>query len=97
MNTRAARADAPELCFVCGLDLRSIGFDYPWEITGNDPTFTFCPRFGAEFGYQDCTLEAARKARAEWAARGYAWDEGDRMPPDWNHEKQLADLPERVR
>lgn len=97
MTTRAIRSDAPNLCFVCGLDLPGAGENAPWGDSGTDPTFELCPCCGTEFGYQDATLEAAQARRRQWGDDGYPWRDHSRLPVDWDSARQLLGLPQRAR
>lgn len=88
------RPDAVWLCLVCGLDLRGID-DPPWGAGGTDPTYSFCPCCGVEFGYQDSSLKGIRRWRERWL-QANEWDQPHMRPVDWSLDRQLAQLPERV-
>lgn len=50
------------VCRVCG----KIQSDPPWGLDGQCPTYEICDCCGVEFGYGDCTPEAARAWRKHW-------------------------------
>lgn len=89
------RSDAVWICLVCGLDLRDVNDDPPWGLSGTDPSFTYCPCCGVEFGYQDSSLAGVRRQRDRWLLAP-EWDKPNERPSDWSLEDQLAQLPERV-
>lgn len=77
-------------CRVCGFELP----EPPWGEDGETPTWEICPCCGTEFGYEDCTVQAAKKRRAQWLASGANWFNEALKPSDWLLERQLADVPD---
>lgn len=88
------RPDAVWLCLVCGLDLRGVD-DPPWGADGMNPTFTYCPCCGVEFGYQDSSLNGIRRARERWLLAP-EWAQPKLRPAGWSLDHQLKQLPGRV-
>lgn len=80
-------------CRVCGL----IQDETPWGEDGNSPSFEFCSCCGVEFGYQDCTLDAAKHFRYFWIKEGARWIEVDAKPSNWSLEEQLKNIPEEFK
>ncbi len=81
----------PELhCRVCGYQFSKP----PWGMDGKSPEYWFCPCCGVESGYGDFTYVAAVRWREKWIANGAKWDEPNLRPPDWDLERQLADVPD---
>ncbi|CCB91991.1 putative uncharacterized protein [Waddlia chondrophila 2032/99] len=76
-------------CRVCGLVLD----DPPWGEDGATPSFDYCPCCGVEFGYQDCSTEAAKHYRKCWISEGANWAEKNEMPFNWSLEEQLKNIP----
>ena len=76
-------------CRVCGYLLDSP----PWGDDGSSPTFEICPCCGVEFGYEDCTAQAAKNYRQGWIEEGAEWFEAKLKPDDWNLHRQLAAIP----
>ena len=80
-------------CRVCGL----LNDEPPWGADGKTPSFEICVCCGAEYGYEDCTLEGARKYRQSWLASGAMWDTPRFKPDGWNSDEQLANIPQQFR
>lgn len=80
-------------CRVCGYLLDSP----PWGDDGRTPNFEICPCCGVEFGYEDGTVDSARKYRDTWIANGATWFEQKLMPNEWNLLLQLDALPKEFR
>ena len=76
-------------CRVCGL----AQLEPPWGDDGRSPSFEYCDCCGAEFGYQDGNVTAARRHRAWWLERGAVWFTPSERPPRWDLEAQLAQIP----
>lgn len=75
---------------------RACGFDHggpTWEDAGHTPTFEICSCCGAEFGYEDCTREAAMAYRVNWLARGAPWFNERKKPSGWSLTEQLRQVP----
>jgi hypothetical protein len=80
-------------CRVCGFRE-----DFaPWGDDGLSPDFSFCPCCGAEHGYQDATLTAARANRRRWIDGGAKWFKDKYRPADWSLALQLEGIPEEYR
>ena len=88
------RPDAIWLCLVCGLDLCGLD-DPPWGPGGTDPSYSFCPCCGVEFGYGDSSLKGIRMCRRRWLQNG-EWYEPLARPSMWSLQNQLSQLPDRV-
>ena len=56
-----------------------------------------CDCCGTEFGYEDCTVEAAKAQRKRWLENGAKWFEAKYQPKDWKVEDQLANVPLRFK
>lgn len=80
-------------CRVCGCLLD----EPPWGDDGATPSFEICPCCGVEFGYEDFTLEGARKHRENWLAMGSPWFDAAMRPDDWNLDVQLRSIPAQYR
>lgn len=76
-------------CRVCGLHI----FDPPWGEDGKCPTYGICDCCGVEFGYDDVTPEAVKRARSKWLAKGAQWFNTNAQPSDWDQEAQLRLVP----
>ena len=76
-------------CRVCGLSQQQP----PWSDFGRTPAMSSCACCGTEFGYHDVTVVMARKTRALWLAKGAAWAEPGKRPPDWDLQAQLRNVP----
>lgn len=76
-------------CRVCGYlaDLP------PWGDDGATPLYDYCPCCGVEHGYQDATVEGAKRFRKEWIENGAKWEEPELAPNDWEIYSQLANIP----
>ena len=77
-------------CRVCGLYYPDY---YPWEESGDLPTFDICEGGGVEFGYEDFQPSAARRYRQSWVAGGAQWSHPKARPGDWDLAGQLANVP----
>jgi len=80
-------AKGSDICFVCGC----IGVES--RDAFNCSTFNICPCCGAEFGYEDYTLESTRRYRAAWLASGATWRDSEAKPAKWDVDTQLANIP----
>lgn len=58
-----------------------------------DPTLEICPCCGIEFGYEDATVLAAKKARATWIQEGAKWFRPEIKPTSWVLEDQINNIP----
>ena len=76
-------------CRICGLYIE----ESPWGDEENFPTYEICPCCGVEFGYEDYTVESAKKYRMKWISTGYKWFDPKLKPEDWNLEEQLKNIP----
>ena len=76
-------------CRVCGLPQG----EPPWGEDGCTPSFQICDCCGTEFGYEDCTPGAAKRARENWVAKGSPWFEQRSRPVAWDVNEQLAWVP----
>lgn len=74
------------LCRVCGL----YHPEEPWGSNGDAPSFNFCECCGVEFGYGDCTAEAASNWRKRWLSAGAQWAYPKFRTQDWSLERQLS-------
>jgi hypothetical protein len=81
------------ICRVCGYFNETA----PWGLSGQIPTYEFCPCCGVEFGNQDYTRESTREYRDTWLAKGALWDEPKERPADWDLNQQLRNVPEEYR
>jgi hypothetical protein len=95
--TRSDRRDAPNICFVCGLNVADVGEERPWGEDGDNPSYDYCPCCGVEFGYQDSSLEGARAYRARWLEGGQRWYRPELQPAAWDAGAQLDQVPQRAR
>ncbi len=80
----------PKYCRVCGLEQLT----YPWGADGTKPSFEICACCGVEFGNDDSTPTAVRRAREKWMTAKYVWADPTRKPHDWKPEAQLSCLKE---
>ncbi len=88
--TLALASGGPEYhCRVCGL----LQDEPPWGDDGKSPNFVICPCCGTEFGYEDCSPDAARRARAEWISRGGDWFSPAARPDNWSRAAELKMVP----
>jgi hypothetical protein len=46
-----------------------------------------------EFGYEDCTVEAAKNYRQGWTEKGAEWFEVKLKPDNWDLQQQLEAIP----
>lgn len=76
-------------CRVCGILVP----EPPWGENGKQSSHNICVCCGTEFGYEDGLLEAARKARKKWLAKGAPWFTPRFKPDDWDLEEQLKHIP----
>jgi hypothetical protein len=65
----------------------------PWGEDGVSPTFEICPCCGVEFGYEDCSIVAAKRYRKEWIEKGAKWFEPDKQPFGWDVQTQMDAVP----
>jgi hypothetical protein len=80
-------------CRVCGKRQ-----DEPiWGEDGQSPTFDICDCCGAEFGYEDCNLEAIHAFRGKWLQEGNKWWNPKTQPQNWSLEEQMKNIPEKYR
>jgi hypothetical protein len=77
-------------CRVCG----KIQSDPPWGLDGQCPTYEICDCCGLEFGYGDCTPEAARAWRKHWIETGTQWKCPEERPVNWSADEQMRNIPE---
>jgi hypothetical protein len=71
--------------------------DEPGWVDGA-PEYLICDCCGAESGVDERSTEMARRYRAEWAARGYAWWDRAHQPVGWSFtEQQCACIPAAYR
>ncbi|WP_205633980.1 hypothetical protein [Labilithrix luteola] len=77
-------------CRVCGLEQS----DPPWGDGGNCASFDICDCCGTEFGYEDCSPEAATCVRSAWLAKGAPWFRPRSRPADWDVNAQLRNVPQ---
>jgi hypothetical protein len=76
-------------CRACGL----LQAEAPWGDDGQSPVFEICDCCGAEFGYEDATLEAVTRARRLWLEKGAPWSNPKAMSSTWSVKAQLAQVP----
>lgn len=76
-------------CRVCGL----LQDEPPWGDDGLVPSFEICPCCGAEFGYEDVSLNPVMRKRRQWLEAGAKWTMPRFKPPAWNLPRQLDDIP----
>jgi len=69
----------------------------PWGANGNCPSFDICGCCGAEFGYDDCTLEDVRSFRKRWLEEGAVWFVFKEKPTQWSLEEQMRNIPEKFK
>ena len=65
----------------------------PWGEDGETPSWEICPCCGTEFGYEDCTVFAAKKQRAKWMEDGAQWTAHNEKPANWKLEDQIKNIP----
>ena len=87
----ASREDA--VCRVCGLAQS----EPPWGEDDRVPIFDICDCCGTEFGYEDCTIDSVKAARARWLANRMPWFSPALRPADWDVDKQLLSVPSKYR
>lgn len=78
----------PKLCRVCGMELSFM----PWGFDGHKPSYQICPCCGVEFGNDDATPTAVRRAREKWMKNGYVWFDEAKKPHGWVPDHQLTRL-----
>jgi len=61
------------------------------------PTFNICPCCGVEFGYEDMTVQSAKKFRDKWICEGMKWFRHECMPESWSWDEQKKSIPEAFR
>ena len=49
-----------------------------------------------EFGYEDCTVVAAKNYRQGWIERGAEWFDTNLKPDGWNLEAQMKAIPNEL-
>lgn len=76
-------------CRVCGL----IQPEPPWGWDGRSPKFNICNCCGAEFGYEDATVKAAKGHRQRWLDRGKVWFDPKQKPENWDFDEQFKNIP----
>lgn len=69
----------------------------PWGEDGDEPSYDICLCCGAEFGFDDYTIELIRGYRQKWIDTGAKWAYPEFRPEDWNLEKQLEHIPVKFR
>jgi hypothetical protein len=52
-----------------------------------------CDCCGTEFGYQDGLLTAVLAQRERWLRADAPWFSPKEKPPDWDLDRQLAEIP----
>ena len=77
-------------CKVCGLYIETP----PWGKDGNCPTHEICPCCNVEFGYEDYTIESAKRFREKWMNQGANWSEQSERPKNWDKEGQFKNIPQ---
>lgn len=77
-------------CRVCGFESPFL----PWGADGKSPSWEICPCCGTEFGYEDCSVQSARKKRAEWVKNGMKWFKERARPENWNFDDQAINIPD---
>jgi hypothetical protein len=80
-------------CRVCGFYNETP----PWGLTGEIPTYEYCPCCGVEYGNQDYTLKSIREYRDSWIANGALWDEPNERPEKWDLSKQMRNIPDEFK
>ncbi|MBP0000045.1 MAG: hypothetical protein J7641_13790 [Cyanobacteria bacterium SID2] len=80
-----------KICRICGL----LQLNPPWGIDGRTPSFEICDCCGAEFGYNDVTLQTIYQYRQSWLSQGANWFDRTQKPEGWSLEAQLKQIPDR--
>jgi len=75
-----------------GRQAGSRGVKLTWRSLGQI-SLALTPCCGAEFGYEDYTLESTRRYRAAWLASGATWRDSEAKPAKWDVDTQLANIP----
>ena len=69
----------------------------PWGEDGKNPNHVICSCCGAEFGYEDFTLEGIRDHRNQWLENGAKWFSPKEKPENWLLEDQMKNIPEEFK
>jgi hypothetical protein len=75
-------------CRICCLQQE----EPPWGEDGQSPSYDICPCCGAEFGYEDCQLNAIQAYRTEWLKNSDTWFQPKKKPDNWSLKKQLNNI-----
>jgi hypothetical protein len=78
------------VCRICGY---ADEVDPPWGEDGETPSFDICVCCGVEHGYEDTSVESARKYRKTWVENGCKWWSKKWRPINWNAVDQLKNVP----
>ena len=80
-------------CRICGFLQPSL----PWGYDGKTPLFEICDCCGAEFGYEDVTIQSIKQYRDRWLSDGAIFWAPREKPKKWLLEEQLKQIPDRFR
>ncbi|GKX55261.1 hypothetical protein SOASR030_13730 [Leminorella grimontii] len=86
-------SDSLCICRVCG----AAQLEPPWGDDGDSPNYDICDCCGAEFGYEDASLDTLKVYRAKWLGNGANWNHKKSQPDDWSLEAQLSRIPQEYR
>lgn len=89
IRTISMRNDSKYRCRVCGFRSE----DPPWGQDEGTPLYDFCICCGVEHGYQDSSIDGARRYRDTWIEGGAKWEIPGAKPDGWNLDEQLRHIP----
>jgi hypothetical protein len=79
-------------CRICGYESKNP----VWGEDGDTPSFDLCLCCGAEFGFDDSTIESVRKYRSIWIIEKEAkWFFPEFKPEQWSFFDQIRDVPKK--